>query len=97
MKTVAVSQLKATLSQQLAMVKAGEEIIVTEHGRPVARLTSVRGREQSIPSHLLALERAGLARLGSGAIPEEFWTDVRPKDRTGSARTVLQKEREDGR
>lgn len=97
MKTVAVSQLKATLSQQLAMVKAGEEIIVTEHGRPVARLISIKGRDQAIPAHLLALERAGLARLGTGIIPKDFWARERPKDMSESARSALQQEREEGR
>jgi prevent-host-death family protein len=39
--TVGVRELKNQLSGYLDRVKAGEEITVTEHGRPVARLTSV--------------------------------------------------------
>ncbi len=38
MKTTPVSKLKATLSEQLARVKAGEEIVVTEHGKPIAKI-----------------------------------------------------------
>ena len=34
-------ELKNQLSAYLERVKAGEEIMVTEHGRPIARLTSV--------------------------------------------------------
>jgi len=97
MKSVAVSQLKANLSRELAIVKAGEEIIVTEHGRPVARLVPVSGSEQEIPARLIALERAGLARLGSGRIPKEFWSAVRPGDAAGKGRVALRNEREEGR
>lgn len=39
--TVGVRELKNQLSGYLDRVKAGEEITVTEHGRPIARLTSV--------------------------------------------------------
>jgi prevent-host-death family protein len=39
--TVGVRELKNQLSRYLDRVKAGEEITVTEHGRPVARLTSI--------------------------------------------------------
>jgi prevent-host-death family protein len=36
-----VRELKNQLSSYLARVKAGEEITVTEHGRPIARLAAV--------------------------------------------------------
>jgi len=39
--TVGVRELKNQLSGYLDRVKAGEEITVTEHGRPIARLTSI--------------------------------------------------------
>lgn len=38
MKTISVSALKAHLSAELRKVKAGEQIIVLEHRRPVALL-----------------------------------------------------------
>ncbi len=38
MKHAAVAKLKATLSEYLARVKAGEEVIVTERGKPIARI-----------------------------------------------------------
>lgn len=38
MQTITVSQLKMSLSAYLRQVKAGEEVIITEHGRPIARL-----------------------------------------------------------
>ena len=41
--TVGVRELKNHLSSFLDRVKAGEEITVTEHGRPIARLRAVGG------------------------------------------------------
>lgn len=38
MKTISVSALKAHLSAELRKVKAGEQILVVEHRRPVAFL-----------------------------------------------------------
>ena len=39
--TVGVRELKNQLSSFLERVKAGEEITVTQHGRPIARLSAV--------------------------------------------------------
>ena len=39
--TVGVRELKNQLSGYLDRVKAGEEITVAEHGRPIARLTAM--------------------------------------------------------
>ena len=38
MQTATVSQLKVSLSAYLRQVKAGEELVITERGRPIARL-----------------------------------------------------------
>ena len=37
MKTAKVSELKASLSKYVAHVKSGEEVLVTERGKPVAK------------------------------------------------------------
>jgi prevent-host-death family protein len=42
--TVGVRDLKNNLSSHLAAVRHGTEIIVTDHGHPIARLTSVGGK-----------------------------------------------------
>ena len=41
MVTVPVVQAKAHLSELLDQVAAGEEVIITRHGRPVAHLSAV--------------------------------------------------------
>ena len=57
--TVGVRDLKNQLSSFLDRVKAGEEIVVTEHGRPIARLSAV-GAEVD---RMSALVEAGVVQL----------------------------------
>ena len=41
MVTVNLARAKAHLSELLDKVEAGEEVVITRHGRPVAHLSSV--------------------------------------------------------
>lgn len=97
MKSAAVSKLKATLSEYLARVKAGEEVIVTERGKPIAKIVPISQDMSGLPPHLLDLARAGLVRLGSGRLPEGFWKMPRPKDPSGAGLKALLEERTEGR
>lgn len=96
-KTAAVAKLKASLSKYLARVKGGEEILVTERGKPVAKIVPLRRDSTTFPEHLLDLERAGLIRLGTGRLPKGFWQLPRPKDPHGRTLKALLEEREEGR
>ena len=97
MKSTAVSTLKATLSACLAKVKAGEEVIVMERGKPIARLVPMPRSGEVGSAHLLDLARSGQARLGSGKLPVGFWKMRRPQDRRGQAVRALLAERAEGR
>jgi len=97
MKTAAVSKLKASLSEYLLKVKAGEEVIVTDRGKPVARIIPLKRGETEISSHLSMLEKAGLVRIGRGKLPPDFWKMPRPKDKKGLVLGNLLKERLEGR
>ena len=97
MKTAAVSELKALLSSYLSKVKAGEEVIVTDRGRPIAKIIPMKRADTEIPAHLLSLERAGLVRIGTNTLPADFWDMPRPKDKRGLALKALLKERAEGR
>ena len=99
MKRAAVSTIKATLSACLAKVKAGEELLVVERGKPVAKLEPVSAVDAADDggAHLRDLTRAGLVRVGSGKLPAGFWTMPRPRDRKGLALTALLDERAEGR
>jgi prevent-host-death family protein len=52
-----VRDLKARLSRYLQRVKDGDTILITEHGRPVARLVPVK---ESPVDRLEALEQSGI-------------------------------------
>ncbi|HEX2891221.1 type II toxin-antitoxin system prevent-host-death family antitoxin [Vineibacter terrae] len=41
METVDLAQAKARLSELLDKVEAGETVVITRHGRPIAHLSSV--------------------------------------------------------
>jgi prevent-host-death family protein len=97
MKAAAVSEIKASLSGYLARVKAGEEVLITDRGKPVARLVPIREEEIDVPAYLIALVRAGLARLGSGHLDKAFWRLHRPRDAGGRALASLLEERRAGR
>src|SRR3989442_15914001 len=96
MKTAAVSKLKASLSEYLARVKAGEEVIVTERGKPIAKIVPFGGSQAEIPAHLLEKARAGLIRLGSGKLPKGFWKMPRPAVPGGAGGKDVLEERESG-
>jgi len=93
MKSAAVAELKANLSKYLSQVKAGEQVLVTERGVPVAKLVPVETRKKDLPGHLQDLEKAGLAIIGSGKIPRSFWEWPRPADPKGRAVKSLIEER----
>ncbi|MBI4421987.1 MAG: type II toxin-antitoxin system prevent-host-death family antitoxin [Gemmatimonadetes bacterium] len=96
-KTAAVSELKASLSRYLARVKAGEEVLVTERGKPVAKLVPVRAGVGREAERLSDLERRGLVRVGPGGLPRGFWKLPRPRDPKGLVLKGLLEDREQGR
>ena len=70
-RTVTVSKLKASLSEYLRRVKAGEEVLVIERGRPIAKLTPATGVE-TLPDYLRALEKQGLVAIAVPAVETNF-------------------------
>ena len=96
MKTAAVSELKARLSEYLNHVEAGMEVLITDRGRPVARLVPVP-RSKDLKESLVRMEKQGLIKLGSGKLPKDFWRMVRPEDPESSVLKALLEEREAGR
>ena len=67
MKRATVTEAKNGLSALLDRVRAGESVIVTDRGQPVARIEPVRG--PAVPDDLQHLERAGLVRIGTARPP----------------------------
>jgi prevent-host-death family protein len=96
MKIAGVSKLKAYLSDYLNQVKAGTEVLITDRGKPVARLVPI-ARTKAAKESLTRMEKQGLIKLGSGRLPKDFWTLPRPEDPKGLVRRALIEEREGGR
>ncbi len=96
MKTVAVSELKSRLGEYLRQVKAGSEVLITDRGKPVARLIPISGTSAGKES-LSVLEKQGLIKIGSGKLPKNFWKMPRAEDREGLVLKALLEEREEGR
>lgn len=96
MPTAGVAQLKARLSEYLDQVKAGEEVVVTERGKAVARLVPYTPSGPS-PAELDEMERAGLIRRAKKKLPDDFWDEPLVADPEGWALRYLLEEREEGR
>ena len=96
MRTTTESQLQASLSACLRQVKAGEELAITERGRPIARLPPL-SNSASLPVHLRDLEEKGLLRRGEKPLPSDFWDIPRPPDSQAAVLSALLREREEGR
>jgi prevent-host-death family protein len=96
MPTAAVSDLKARLSEYLKRVKGGAEILITDRGKPVARLVPI-SRARATSKALAQMEKKGLIKIGSGRLPKDFWTLPRPRDPDGSVLRALLEERKEGR
>lgn len=94
MKTAGVAELKARLSEYLATVKAGGEVLITERGKPIARISPVE-TEMSFPAHLVEMAKQGLVKLPTKKLDREFLRMERPKDATGSVLAALLAEREE--
>lgn len=63
--TANVAALKARLSEYLRQVKAGNEVVVTERGVAIARLTGLEAAERRA-TRRVRLARAGSLKLGHG-------------------------------
>lgn len=62
---IGVRELRQNLSVYLRRIEAGETLEVTEHGRPVARLTPLPPRRMSVLDRLVAEGRATAGRGGN--------------------------------
>lgn len=96
MRRASIAELKAHLSEYVDAVKAGEEVIVTDRNKPVAKLGPVNLPDQG-EARLIALVRAGIARPPVKPLPRDFWQRPRPRDPEGRALAALIQEREEGR
>ena len=68
MISAGIKEVKNNLSRLLGRVKAGEEILITERGRPVARIVKENKGVKSIRAALGPLIQKGLIALPNRSI-----------------------------
>lgn len=96
MKQAAVSELKARLSEHLDMVKRGEEVLVTERGKPVARIVPV-ARESLKDEWVRGLVSRGVVRAGHARVRPLLSHLPVCTVSEGAVRRALDEEREERR
>lgn len=95
MHSISITHLKSHLSQYLAIVKEGGEVLVTERGKPIARLVPEK-RTGWDDERIAELRRKGILRGPGGPLSEEFFKLPRGRDPEGAVLKALLEEREEG-
>lgn len=94
-RTVSVAALKARLSEYLRAARAGESVVVTDRGTPVARLGPLEGAS-ALSGHVETLAAAGLVRPPTRRLPASFAEGPRPADAEGRSLEAILEERAEG-
>jgi len=77
MITTGIREAKNNLSRYLAQVKAGEEVLITDRGRPVARIISEDRGIRTLQETLAPLIRRGLIRLPTRSLAKDNISPLR--------------------
>jgi prevent-host-death family protein len=94
MKSATITEAKNGLSALIDRVRAGESIVITDRGVPVAVLDPAP-RQLDLGERLARLERAGVIRRGTGGPPVELLLTPGPRLKSGaSVLDALLRERE---
>lgn len=99
MKVASIAHAKNHLSALLDRVRRGETVLITDRGRPVARLVPTVASDLADDARLERLERQGLLRRGTPS-RETLKLILRPPPKTtdgSSIVDVLIQERREGR
>jgi len=92
---VSIGTLKAKLSEYLSRATAGKAVVVTDRGRPVARLGPLTG-ETALEGREAELARAGLVRRPRAALDRSALAADRPRDPEGRSLETVLEERAEG-
>jgi len=57
MRHVKVTELRSHLPEYLGQVQAGEELVVTSHGKPIARILPSVDRREAAKKQLMVLRK----------------------------------------
>jgi prevent-host-death family protein len=92
---VSVGRLKARLSEYLRRAKAGNDVVVTDRGKPVARLVGLEG-DSALEGRLAELVGGGLGQRPSKPLHPGFLDLPRPADPEGRSLEAVLEERAEG-
>ena len=94
MRSTNIADLRNHLTQYLQEVRAGEEIVVRDRQRPIARIVPFTvDRDDADDAALIA---GGLMRRGSGRIAPSFWKARRPLVTPERAVAAVSRDRDEG-
>jgi prevent-host-death family protein len=93
MRSTNIADLRNRLTQYLQEVRAGEEIVVRDRQRPIAKIVpfTVEGED----AEDAALVASGLMRKGSGVIPSSFWRSRRARVSLGAVVAAVAADRDE--
>jgi prevent-host-death family protein len=94
MRSTNIADLRNRLTQYLQEVRAGEEIVVRDRQRPIAKIVPFSVDDDDADD--AALVASGLMRKGSGTLPASFWQARRPRVPLSTAVAALGADRDEG-
>ena len=74
MRSTNIADLRNRLTQYLQEVRAGEEIVVRDRQKPIAKIVPF-----TVDDDDAGLVAAGLMRKGTGKLPASFWRTRGPR------------------
>ena len=94
MTMVGIAKFKARLSEYIDLARRGEEVVVTDRGRPVVTVNRVSDESTEMDE----LVRLGIVNPPKGKLPDDFFTRDRPPKLEGpGALDALLEERREAR
>ena len=98
MVTASISETKAKLSALLDRVKTGEEVTITDRGKPVARIVPLAPADVDWEERLDRLEREGVIRRPKEKLDLDwFLSRPLPKFKESVLEALLEERRSDDR
>jgi prevent-host-death family protein len=92
MRTANIAELRNRLTQYLREVRAGEEIIVRDRQRPIAKIVPLTVDDETDDAALVA---GGLMRKAQRPLPAAFWRARRAAVTVRVAAAVVSDDRAD--
>jgi prevent-host-death family protein len=90
--SVGIREAKVHLSRYLKLVQKGEEVVITDHGRPVGKIVPMASRDLDLTERIDRLVERGILAPRSGERLARIPPPI-PVPR-GAAQAILQEDRD---